>query len=287
MKLLHAMLSAMVGAPYASLTRRELRRRFADEFEHARLDRLIEELPGAVDYVANDEGWRRRVVVEERGAVLIDEDDPEEEPEIWSLEDVRRWRADPERVIDFLRLRHGLIGEFGVLDPECWLLGDAGRRRVILSLDVELEASAERAREMLAPDNALVVASATIIVPLARTVELKKRGITFAKLTDGLDIEPPLGELDAHAVVFTHADNYESVTMRGQSFVLSPLQAALISILHSAERARTPDLSWAQIRDRLNARNFYPGSMRDIRKRMDGRDELVWSVRRGRYRLRV
>ena len=293
MKLIHALLAAMVGAPYASLTRRELRRRFADEFDQVYRDHLIEELPGPVEYVANDAGRRRRVVVEERSAVLVDEDDPDEEPERWPLEDVRRWRAVTPQVIDCLRLRHGLTGECGVVDPECWLLGDAGSHRVILTLasEVELEAAAERARETLASDRALVVVSPTVVVLLARAVDPKKRGIAFARLTEGLDIVPPLEESDGggerHTVAFTHSENFQSVTMKGQSFVLTPLQAAMIRILHSAYRAGAPDLTWAQIREQLKSRRFYPGKMRDILREMDGRHELVASVRRGRYRLHV
>lgn len=293
MKLVHALLVAMVGSPNASLTYRELSRRFGDEFEDALRDRLIEELPGPVEYVADDEGRRRRVVVEDGGAVLIDEEDPEEEPEWWPLEDVRRWRVAAPQVIDVLRSRHGLSGEFGVVDPGCWLLGDAGSRRVVLTLasGLEIEAAAEHAQETLASDQALVVVSPTVVVPLARTLDFRARGITFAILNDGLDVVPWSRESgdggDGHKVAFTHSENYESVTIAGHSFVLSPLQAALISVLHAAERAHTPDLSWSQIRDRLNARNFYPGRARDIRKKMDGWNELVRSVRRGRYRLNV
>lgn len=294
MRLVHALLVAMVGAPNASLTRRELCRRFGEQFDAARRAGVIEELPGPVEYVADDAGRRRRVVVEELGAVLIDEDEPDDELDRWPLEEVRRWRAAPLQVIACLRSRHALTGDSGLVRPDLWLLGRAGERGAIvlaLASEASLSEAADYARGVLGVASAIVVASPTSAMPLRAATSYRSEKVTFTRLNEDLEFVPPLEELstdDTSGALswFKYNDDFQVVVSAGRLFNLTLLQALIVRRLHQAAVYDLWSVPWSELRAIADGADFHPTRMNDVFRRVPHWPDLLESPRFGFWQLR-
>ena len=86
--------------------------------------------------------------------------------------------------------------------------------------------------------------------------------------------------------VFTHSQDYTTVTIRGQSFVLSKNQAKCIKILHEALKQDPPWLSREAINQKI--RGGKKGRVPDLfRDKSDAYKALVDSPHKGKYRLNV
>lgn len=86
---------------------------------------------------------------------------------------------------------------------------------------------------------------------------------------------------------FLYSDDYLSVTVRGESFALTPRIAAVVRLLHRASRAGTPDVAF----ERIQAIPGFEGyqKLRDIFKprHLKAFDALISISGRGLYRLNL
>lgn len=293
MRLVHWLLVAMVDSPTASFTQHELCRQFSGEFDAARRACLIEEVRGPVDYVADDAGRRRRVVVEGLRAVLIDEDDPEQDLERWPLDDVRCWRAEPTAVIDCLRARHALEGGHGLLRPDVWLLGRAGERReVVLALaggDRLLDAT-EYARGALPADSAIVMLTPTGDLPLATREKYKSKHIGFGHLQDDFEVSPELdqagGDFPRNPLSwFKHSEDFAVFSAGDRTYDLSAVQAAIVRRLHQAATYDLWSVTWSELKSIAENAGYHPTRMNDIFGRLHGWHQLIETTRSGFWQL--
>lgn len=60
-------------------------------------------------------------------------------------------------------------------------------------------------------------------------------------------------EMPGTAEAFSHSDDYRSVRLTGRSFTLTPRQAQIIQILHSAHEKRTPDIGMQFILEKIDS----------------------------------
>jgi hypothetical protein len=84
---------------------------------------------------------------------------------------------------------------------------------------------------------------------------------------------------------FTHSEDYRSVTVRGETYTLTPEQAQMIEILDEAHKNGNPDISSDHIMDRLGK-----GSSRwqdTFRSTPKAKEALIKSNRKGTLRLNV
>jgi hypothetical protein len=91
---------------------------------------------------------------------------------------------------------------------------------------------------------------------------------------------------NAAASPFSHSEDYRTVTVRGQTHLLTPRQAQMIEILHEARKNRTPEVSNAHILERLDTPN---GRWQDTWKsNKEARDALIQGgARKGTLRLNL
>ncbi len=65
-----------------------------------------------------------------------------------------------------------------------------------------------------------------------------------------------------------------------------PTAAAFVEILLQSRDAGTPCLRWKQISERLNARDYHPNRVHDVRRGVADWEKVVGSPRRGVYQLK-
>lgn len=107
---------------------------------------------------------------------------------------------------------------------------------------------------------------------------------------DAADLAPSKsseGDDESQQPEFVHSSDYTSITLRGESFLLAPRQAAVVAMLQQAYRAGVPDLHWRQIQARLKTSDYEPARMHDVFKSVTGWRSLIASERRGFYRLNL
>jgi hypothetical protein len=83
---------------------------------------------------------------------------------------------------------------------------------------------------------------------------------------------------------FTHSDDYRTVTLRGVTYTLTPRQAQIIEILHSAYESGQPDVSVHYILEKLETRN---GRWQDTFKSNKKARQALISTGSGKGMLRL
>jgi hypothetical protein len=137
-----------------------------------------------------------------------------------------------------------------------------------------------------------VVACPTYTPSLEQIQLLEKLGATLFRLSTQDHFCLPDGARTQQMAVrlapnggFQHSENYRWIQCRGREFNLSPLQAEVVRILHRAQEAGAPGLTWHELSHRLSGN---ASCMSDIFKKSDPRSQLITYIKRGRlYRLNV
>jgi len=83
-------------------------------------------------------------------------------------------------------------------------------------------------------------------------------------------------------IKFSHSDDYISIVFHKKQYVLTPLQAKVVEILHQNYERGTPDVQHAYVLEKID----YAGKrLRDIFKKSELWGTLIVSVRKGVCRL--
>jgi len=81
---------------------------------------------------------------------------------------------------------------------------------------------------------------------------------------------------------FRASADYRHVQFKGKSFRFGPIQAAVVCALHKASLSKHPWQNGKSILEQAGSQSF---RMSDIFKSQPGWRDLIWSDRRGSYRL--
>jgi hypothetical protein len=84
------------------------------------------------------------------------------------------------------------------------------------------------------------------------------------------------------------AETIEAAVVRAhiRKSVWPPIAEAFVETLRQAHDADASYLRWSQIKERLNAKGYYPQRARDVRRNVPDWDEVVASPQRGVYQLK-
>jgi hypothetical protein len=81
---------------------------------------------------------------------------------------------------------------------------------------------------------------------------------------------------------FSASADYQHVQFKGQSFRFGPIQAAVVCALHKASLTEHPWQNGKFLLEQARSQSF---RMSDVFKSKPGWRDLIWSDRRGSYRL--
>jgi len=87
--------------------------------------------------------------------------------------------------------------------------------------------------------------------------------------------------------IFKHSPDYRSVSLRGQPFSLTPIEAQVIKILHEVRENDTPDISLTYLIQEICGSESNYGKLKDIFRNNDARKTLIKQSGKGLYRLNV
>jgi hypothetical protein len=137
--------------------------------------------------------------------------------------------------------------------------------KAIESARLEREEAVARAADRLRTDGKLAESS---------------RAQNSAKATPNVE-----SKSNAATSPFTHSEDYRSVTVRGETYTLTPEQAQMIEILDEAHKNGNPDISGDHIMDRLGkSSSRWQDTFRSTPK---AKEALIKSTRKGTLRLNV
>jgi hypothetical protein len=285
--------------PYAVFLEKELTERFPEEFQQARWERLVRRVagppgPGAVGGYPHPSGKTYVVVpLPEGGYEAFDDEDVEADPVMLTAVDLVRWTLDLPVVCRKFQEMNGLTGNPECLDACLWFLGEKeseekgvahllGFLSGIPSVEVLLTSLTVRLPTRY---RRFVVVCPTYTPSLDQIQQLEPVGVTFLRLStqnsfrfpkdDGLEQVLVRPELNA---AFQHSEDYRWIKRREQEFNLSPSQAEVLGILHRAQEAGAPGLTWDAIKRRLSSN---ADRMSDIFRKQDRRSQLISYQRRG------
>ncbi len=297
--LLRWLLTRLEAFPSAVFREGELRSRFPDEFDVARLGGIIGRLPVAADVGALARESGRSTFLSEGGAFIgLCEEEEDAVVEAISIEEASCWRIEIGTLCSEYRSRNDLGGPCGVLHERLIQLGEISRGRVVfLGFLVGRESGVQLLKaipsQVPQANSEFVVICPSFQLEPSESRLLESLGIKVGPMDDqdpfllpawasaptapravGDEIEPE----------FEHSPENRWVKLRGREWTLPPMANMVISLLAEARRVGRPDLHWKQITSKLPGE---PGSMHDMFKSVPDWDELVVSRRKGVFRLNL
>jgi hypothetical protein len=283
----------MESNPTATFSSAMLRDRSSREFDNLVEQGFLVSASSEPEFAVDDVGRRRRVEYRDDHALLIDDDDPDEEPVMVPRWEVRQWRVDVAAVADVLRDEYGLDGSTGRLSERLWLIGTSGSKSYVLAfLSPE---TAERQIGIVAslvpggPMELFLVCPSYQPDPRSRR-HLEDRCVFILALDDAMHLQPapqrPAGDDDEEPRL-RHSNDFRKLQLGARSWALSPPQAAVVRALYHAAQTGFPEVAWNDLKNAAVAAGGHPTRMNDLFGRTPNIEELIVTVRPGVYRLTV
>jgi hypothetical protein len=282
------------ASPTASFAERNLLRASQTDFDALRGQGLLNlaDVDGERSFCVKD-GVSYLVVEDGPLVIGLPTDDPDAGPITLTESDYRRWRLDIKELVAKVNRANCLAGSPEALNERLWFLGRTAEEEALL-LGLFPHTNAAEDQLLSLPErlpssfSRFIVFSPAFLPSPTLARRLEALGILVRQLMlDSTFLLPlPASQVTAGSQ-FTHSGDYRSVSCQHHTFTLTERQAAVVRILHRAQRAGSPALHWSAIQAQLEALDFVADRMQDVFKGVQEWRLLIANVNRGFWRLNI